>query len=228
MKLYDLAGADAELRFSPFCWRIKMALAHKGLSVETIPWRFTEKSALPPPNAGQVPVLVDGERVIADSWKIAGYLDQRYPDRPLFEGAQAKAQALLIKFWVEGSIHPLFARLLVPGIFGILDARDKPYFQETREKRFGMPLEQLATQSEQSLRTLREGLGPLRAMLAEQPFVAGQAPGFSDYIVFAPLQWARCSSSMTLLESDDPVFAYRERMLDLHDGFARKAACASS
>jgi glutathione S-transferase len=89
---------------------------------------------------------------------------------------------------------------------GILDARDKAYFQQTREKRFGMSLEQLATQREQSLRALREGLGPLRAMLAEQPFVAGQAPGFSDYI----------------------VFAYRERMLDLYDGFGRKAACAGS
>src|SRR5436190_7008774 len=31
--LYDLAGAEAERRFSPFCWRTKMALAHKGLEV---------------------------------------------------------------------------------------------------------------------------------------------------------------------------------------------------
>ena len=35
--LYDLAGAEADRRFSPFCWRTKMALAHKGLEVETIP-----------------------------------------------------------------------------------------------------------------------------------------------------------------------------------------------
>ena len=27
MKLYDLAGADANLRFSPYCWRAKFALA---------------------------------------------------------------------------------------------------------------------------------------------------------------------------------------------------------
>jgi glutathione S-transferase len=43
MILYDLAGADPDLRFSPFCWRTRFALAHKGLPVETIPWRFTEK-----------------------------------------------------------------------------------------------------------------------------------------------------------------------------------------
>lgn len=228
MKLYDLAGADEALRFSPFCWRTKMALAHKGLSAETVAWRFTEKSVLPQPNAGQVPVLVDGAQTIVDSWKIAGYLDQHYPDKPLFESAQAKAHALLIKFWLERAIHPLFARLLVSDIFGILDDRDKTYFQETREKRFGKPLAELAKEREQNLGKLREGLEPLRAMLAEQDFVAGASPGFADYLVFAPLQWARCSSGVSLLAQDDPVFAYRERMLDLHGGFARKARCVGA
>ena len=33
--MYDLAGAEADRRFSPFCWRTRMALAHKGLSAET-------------------------------------------------------------------------------------------------------------------------------------------------------------------------------------------------
>ena len=44
--MYDLAGADPALRFSPYCWRIRMALAHKGLPVETVPWRFTDKDAI--------------------------------------------------------------------------------------------------------------------------------------------------------------------------------------
>ena len=42
IKMYDLAGADEKRRFSPYCWRIRMALAHKGLDVECMPWRFTE------------------------------------------------------------------------------------------------------------------------------------------------------------------------------------------
>ena len=32
--LYDLAGAETDRRFSPFCWRTRMALAHKGLAFE--------------------------------------------------------------------------------------------------------------------------------------------------------------------------------------------------
>ena len=46
IQMYDLAGADPAVRFSPYCWRTRMALAHKGLAVESVPWRFTEKDRL--------------------------------------------------------------------------------------------------------------------------------------------------------------------------------------
>jgi glutathione S-transferase len=29
IQLYDLAGAEDDRRFSPYCWRVKMALQHK-------------------------------------------------------------------------------------------------------------------------------------------------------------------------------------------------------
>ncbi|MGO9618568.1 MAG: glutathione S-transferase N-terminal domain-containing protein, partial [Bryobacteraceae bacterium] len=32
--LYDLAGADPARRFSPYCWRVRLAIEHKGLSVK--------------------------------------------------------------------------------------------------------------------------------------------------------------------------------------------------
>lgn len=86
LKLYDLAGADDSWRFSPYCWRVRLALAHKGLAVETIPWRFTEKEAIAFSGQGKVPVLVDGERFITDSWTIAEYLDQNYQERPSLMG----------------------------------------------------------------------------------------------------------------------------------------------
>ena len=63
--MHDLAGADPALRFSPYCWRTRMALAHKGLEVETIPWRFTERDALAFSGQGRVPVIRDGERVVS-------------------------------------------------------------------------------------------------------------------------------------------------------------------
>ena len=67
IKLYDLAGAEADRRFSPYCWRTKMALAHKGLDFETIPWHFTDKSAIAFSGSERVPVIVDDETSVADS-----------------------------------------------------------------------------------------------------------------------------------------------------------------
>jgi len=89
IRMHDLCGAEAERRFSPFCWRAKMALAHKGLAVETVPWRFTEKDKLPKPNDGRVPVIVDDGRVVHDSTAIAEYLEDRYAERPSLFGGKA-------------------------------------------------------------------------------------------------------------------------------------------
>ena len=40
LRLFDLAGADDRLGFSPNCWRTRLALAQRGLGVETIAWRM--------------------------------------------------------------------------------------------------------------------------------------------------------------------------------------------
>jgi glutathione S-transferase len=65
--LYDLAGAEADRRFSPFCWRTRLALAHKDLAVETVPWRLTETDKIAFSSQGKVPVIVDGGKTVYDS-----------------------------------------------------------------------------------------------------------------------------------------------------------------
>ena len=77
IKLYDLAGAEPDRRFSPYCWRTRMALAHKGLEVETIPWRFTEKDAIAFSGQGRVPVLIDGARRFQTPGRSPGTLSKR-------------------------------------------------------------------------------------------------------------------------------------------------------
>ena len=222
--LYDLAGADPALRFSPFCWRARMALAHKGLEVETIPWRFTEKDRIAFSGQGMVPVLVDGERSVSDSWAIAEYLEATYPDRPsLFGGPAAQALARFVNSWTDGILHPWIGRMVVRDILDCIRPEDRAYFRESREKRFGMTLEAFVEMREQSLPAFRKELQPLRLVLRAQPFLSGAAPAYADYIVFGAFQWARCVSAFRLLEPDDPVHAWRERMLDLFGGLARQS-----
>ena len=71
LKLFELVGTDEARPFSPFCWRTRMALAHKGLLAQSIPWCFTDKGAIAPHQSEKVPVLIDGETSVADSWAIA-------------------------------------------------------------------------------------------------------------------------------------------------------------
>lgn len=223
-KLYDLAGADENRRFSPHCWRARMALAHKGLDVETVAWRFTEKDAIGFSGQGTVPVLVDGDEVRFDSWTIASYLDEAYPDAPsLFGGAAGKAHAFFIKNWTDRVLHPGIIGFILTDLFGILDEADKDHFRSTREKRFGKPLEQVCAGRESRLPAFRKSLDPLRATLDANAYIGGEQPSFADYTVFGGFQWARCASDFRLLEQDDPIHAWRERLLQMYDGLAGNA-----
>ncbi len=225
--LYDLAGADERLRFSPYCWRVHLALKHKGLEARTVAWRFTDKDVIAFSGQGLVPVLTDGEKTVCDSWEIASYLEAAHPDRPsLFGGPDARAQALFIKHWCELTLHPLVLRLILLDIFASIHDKDKEHFRKTREARFGRPLEQIAVAPQQGVPALREALAPLRATLLRQPYLGGERPMFVDYMVFAHFQGARSVSSLRLLEPDDPVWAWHERLLDAFDGFARRAPVA--
>jgi len=38
IKLWELAGADPQRVFSPFCWASRLAVLHKGLEYESVPW----------------------------------------------------------------------------------------------------------------------------------------------------------------------------------------------
>jgi glutathione S-transferase len=222
--LYDLCGAEAERRFSPFCWRTRMALAHKGLPVETVPWRFIEKDKLPAPNQGRVPVIHDGDRVIHDSTAIADYLEEHYPDRPsLFGGEIGRGLARFVQNWTETVVHIGLIRLVLLDIHRHLDPENQAYFRQDREKRFGTTLEDFVGDREARLPAFRASLDPLRRTVERQDFVSGKAPAYPDYIAFGAFQWARATSDFEVLATDDPVAAWRGRMLDLFDGLALRA-----
>ena len=223
-KLFELCGTDETRVFSPFCWRTRMALAHKGLDTATIPWRFTEKGAIAPHNSEKVPVLIDGETSVADSWAIANYLEDTYPDRPsLFGGEGGRALGRMLNWWgdvvVIGGMFPL----IVGDIPGHLAPEDAAYFRKTREARFGKSLEEVVANRDKDVAGFRKSLDPMRLTLKTQAYLGGAAPNYADYIVFGAFQWARVVSEFKLLKEDDPVYAWRERLLDAFDGLARKS-----
>ena len=48
IKLWELAAEDSQISISPFVWRVRLLLAYKGQSYESIPWRFMDKDAIKP------------------------------------------------------------------------------------------------------------------------------------------------------------------------------------
>jgi glutathione S-transferase len=219
-RLYELAGTDPARRFSPYCWRARMALAHKGLEADCAVWRFTEGEAIAFSGQDKVPVLVDGDSAVADSWAIARYLEERYPDRPaLFPAGVAAAR--FVTAWADGVLNAALVRLIVSDIPPLLDDPAQAYFIRSREARFGQPLAEVTAGREARLPEFRQKLGPMRAVVSEQPFLGGDAPDYRDHAVFGGFQWARVVSPLDLLAADDPVFLWRERMLDLYGGLAR-------
>jgi glutathione S-transferase len=222
--LYDLAAADPAVRFSPYCWRTRFALAHKRLAVQTEPWRFTEKARIGFSGQGRVPVIVNGADTVADSWAIAEYLERLYPEPSLFGGAAGQAHALFINAWADTVLQPGISRLIVADIVQAIDPRDQAYFRESREQAFGATLEQVVAGREGRLEAWRASLSPMRAVLRKQPWLGGEAPDYADYIVLGSLQWPRCISRFHLLADDDPVRAWQARGLALFDGLGEKAA----
>jgi len=223
-KLFELCGTESERVFSPFCWRTRMALAHKDLKAETIPWRFSEKDAIAPHQSDKVPVFIDGETSVADSWAIANYLEDTYPDRPsLFGGEGGRAMGRMLNWWgdtvVVGGIFPMVA----VDIHAHLRPADQAYFRKTREARLGKTLEQAAANRDEAVEAFRQNLNPMRLTLKTQPYVGGASPNYADYIVFGPFQWARATSPFKLLKEDDPIYAWREKLLDAFGGMARNS-----
>ena len=223
-KVYDLAGQKDGCRFSPFCWRARTALAHKGLDAEFVPWRFTEKDRLAFSGQDRVPVLVDGDRTVSDSWAIMIYLDEIYPERPLFDSPQSRAHGLFVKHWTEIVLHQAIFPLILLDIYRALGPEDQAYFRESREKALGRRLEDFGGNQEPKLTELRRVLTPLRQTLKLQSFLGGKEPSGADHLVFGAFRWPQAVSSLQLVEAGDPVQGWLDRITDHYGDGIRIAA----
>jgi len=94
--LYDAARC-------PFCARARIVLAEKKLSYETVEIDLTDRPAwlydLNP--VGKVPVLDEDGWILPESAVIAEYLDERYPEPPLWPkdpGERAAGRLLVFRF----------------------------------------------------------------------------------------------------------------------------------
>jgi len=208
--LHDLTAAG-DRRFSPYCWRTKLALAHKGLAYETRALRFIDIDGLSGGPRLTLPTLDDGDRRITDSWKIALHLENAYPDAAsLFPSGREVAR--FAQAWTNIQVNPALIRVILLDVFKALDPADQPYFRESREARFGMTLEAFAGDRAAALDRFRAALQPIRDVLGDQPFLAGAQPAYADYAPASAFLWADAIGQGDLLAPGDPVGPWLARV----------------
>ena len=141
--LYDAARC-------PFCARVRIVLAEKGLSYETVEIDLTDRPAwlydLNP--LGKVPVLDEDGWILPESAVIAEYLDERYPEPPL---------------WPEDPGERAAGRLLVFRF----DDLSQPYYALRRGE-------------EAARQRFEDQLAALDSVLAGTPWLSGRAFGLAD------------------------------------------------
>jgi stringent starvation protein A len=134
----------------PYCARVRIALAEKGIEYETVvidhddrPAWIYEKNPL-----GRVPVLEEDTFVLAESAVIDEYLDDRYPDPPL---------------WPADPAERALGRMLVFRF----DELSKPYYAVRRGE-------------DGARERFDAALATLHTVLQEQLFLSGREFGLAD------------------------------------------------
>lgn len=222
LRLYELALANGRSA-SPFVWRIRYALAHKGIPFETVYLGFTEIPTVFGGKFKTVPILEHEGTALAESWDIAEYLDRAFPHRPLLFNTPAEHS--LVRFmdaWFMSEVLRKMFRVYVKDVHDAARPEDRPYFRQSREKNMkGETLECFTAGRASQLPAIRASLTPLRTHLQRFPFLGGSAPNFADYIALGGFYWAASAGTLPLLERGDSLRDWLERGFNLYDGIAR-------
>ncbi|KAF2170289.1 hypothetical protein M409DRAFT_64605 [Zasmidium cellare ATCC 36951] len=196
---------DLPSRGKPACWSLNPWKARLVLNYKDIPYRThwieypdlrpTFQSYGIPPNPNEVnpnaqysspaALLPDG-RYIMDSLLIAQEIEKLQPEPSLGLDTDFPKRTQAIVATIQKPLGPIMMPR-VPEL--LLNPRSQKYFYETRAKRWGMPLQDLA-KSEQAgevaWQGAEEGFSQLRELLKENgegPFIMGNEPTFADFIL---------------------------------------------
>lgn len=229
-----------QFRHSAFCEKVRLILAWKGLDynvVEVVPG-LGQLALFRLSGQRQVPVLVDGEEVIADSTAIALHLEQRHPTPPLLPAEpRARARVLLLDDWADTALaagarlallqaavaDPVLRSALLPeaapaplrGLFSALPAQ--------LLSPVGDAIREVMAPSEAA--QLQRNLEALVQMLAVAPYLEGERLSLADLAVAAQLSllnFPACSGEPLAGRGVDgiadnpllaPLFSWRDRVV---------------
>lgn len=185
---------------SHYCEKVRLILDYKQLSYKTVEVTPGVGQVELYRLAGQrqVPVLKDGDTVVADSSAIALYLDETYPERPVLpaDGAM-RGLCLMLEDWADESIgpnarkamigafsqHPSFRTALLPAstpdvVKGLVSAVPGDLLNLLGSG-IGFGPDDIKAAS----LSLHQALSSICAVLSEHPYLVGLQPTLADFAV---------------------------------------------
>lgn len=156
--------------WSPWCWRVRLALEFKGLAyvthvLDTATQEHRSAPMLKLTPRGRLPVLRDGDYVVFESVAVLYYLDREYPARPLF-GRSSQEGGVILRVVEE------FQNYIEPHLIAIVDAVRAHELEGHRDE---VMEHMLAAASE--ARTI-EG------RLSKSEWVVGESPSAADLVIY--------------------------------------------
>ena len=221
--LYDLQLASG-CTISPFVWRTKYALAHKGFDLDIVPGGFTGILERTGGRSERVPVISDNGEWLFESWVLAEHLEEKYPERPMLcEGPSMKVLTKFIDGWLwRTAIGPWF-RCYILDYHDLSLPQDQDYVRWSREQWFlgGQKLEEVQAGREDRLPLVPPQLEPLRQLLRDTRWLGGDTPNYADFSALATFLWTASVAKTPPLTEDDPLRDWLDRGFDLYGGLGR-------
>lgn len=215
IELLEVCGEDPLLVFSPFCWRVRLALAHKGLQAEFRSVTYSDKNQTAFSGQDLLPIIRDGQTQLYDSFAIICYLDRQYPQAPLGLDSVAGNRAVLIDRVAHQDLLVGLFRLLVLRILPLLSPSDSDYFRNKHEQLLGMTLEAFANRT-LGHELVERALQPLEEQLRSSPFLDGEEAGGVDVLIGGFFFWAWVLH-LTPWEQYPNVSAWFEKMITRYE-----------
>src|SRR5688572_26067460 len=184
-----------QMAHSPFCIPITQALTSLGVPFETreVPnWDRSELIQLTGGDYYQVPVLVDGERIVfesrADSQDVARYVDTVYAGGRLFPEILEGPQRCVIDF-LENEVEARGFKLAdIHYVPAIADVVNRTMVIRHKERRFGRGCVDQWRRDAAEIRLELDGLlARFETTLRRQSFLFGSAPVYADFLLYGTI-----------------------------------------
>ncbi len=210
-------------RSVPSSGRPNMRSPHKGFEIDIVPGGFT---GIPERTGGvteRLPAIVDDGKWVLDSWLIAEYLDETYPDRPtLIPHPSVKALTQGMEAWLWGTaISPWMTCFIKQYRDRSLDC-DHDYVTTSRERMFGRRIEDIIIGREEApAQGAADAAAHAQTCSPRTDGSAARRPIMRTFALLAVFLFTAAVADTPVLTDDDPLRDWIDRGFDLYGGLGR-------